>query len=55
MARRGHPPSLAPMRALKTVLAESGRRGRAASWLLAVTATLVALALLYQFFPRGPR
>jgi hypothetical protein len=40
-----------PIRALRAILAESSRRGRAASWVLAVTAALAAAALLYAFFP----
>jgi hypothetical protein len=40
-----------PIRALRALLAESSRRGRAASWALALTAATVAAALLYAFFP----
>jgi hypothetical protein len=43
---------LRPLSALRTILAESSRRGRAASWALALTAATVAAALLYTFFPR---
>jgi hypothetical protein len=43
-----------PVRALREVLAEPSRRGRIASWVLAVTAVLVAAALLYVFFPNRP-
>jgi hypothetical protein len=44
---------VAPIRALRRVLAEPGRRGQAASWILATTMGLIALALVYQFFPHG--
>ncbi len=40
-----------PLAALRAVLAENSRRGRAASWVLAATAAVVAAALLYRFFP----
>ena len=38
--------------ALRTLLAESSRRGRAASWVLAVAAATAAATLLYTFFPK---
>ena len=41
-----------PIQALRAILAESSRRGRAASWVLALTAATAAAALLYTFFPR---
>jgi hypothetical protein len=41
-----------PIDALRQILAESSRRGRAASWALALTAATAAAALLYAFFPR---
>jgi len=40
-----------PIRALRAILAESSPRGRAASWVLALTAVLAAAALVYAFFP----
>jgi hypothetical protein len=48
-------PRFAPLRALRDVLAEPSRRGRAASWLLVVCAALVAAALLYGCFPHPAR
>ena len=48
------PHRIAPVRALRAVLAEASARGRTASWLLVVTFALIALALVYEFFPRGP-
>jgi hypothetical protein len=41
-----------PIVALRALLAESSRRGRAASWALALTAATAAAALLYTFFPK---
>ena len=50
-----YPPGMArprPLAALRALLAESSRRGRAASWALALTAATAAAALLYAFFPK---
>jgi hypothetical protein len=41
-----------PIVALRALLAESTRRGRAAWWALALTAATAAAALLYTFFPK---